>query len=278
MFDNVKRRSSVGVPGVLALSLLLLAGCGTSHPRLRSEPGAAQPHLAAPLDLTRKLRARPICGSVAASRLSDVRTRSNSSLAAVVRREAVITVAANGGGVLARVGRIDENGYPTVLGVVGTSRRHCTTAAYRVQLPTAPNGRSGWISARAVRVFSVSAQIVVSLSRRQLIVYRHSRPLLHLPVAIGSAQTPTPLGNYFVTERWLLANPNGPFGVAALGISAHSNVLHDWVEGGPIAIHGTNEPWTIGQATSHGCVRLSNSDMRRLLPLAPAGTPVAILR
>jgi len=50
------------------------------------------------------------------------------------------------------------------------------------------------------------------------------------------------------------------------------------IEGGPIALHGTNDPASIGQAASHGCVRLRNADARWLLRLAPAGTPVLIRR
>ncbi len=30
-----------------------------------------------------------------------------------------------------------------------------------------------------------------------------------------------------------------------------------------MAIHGTNEPWLIGKAISHGCVRMQNKDVRR---------------
>ncbi len=97
-------------------------------------------------------------------------------------------------------------------------------------------------------------------------------------MAIGATGTPTPVGRFYVDERFLLANANGPFGVAALGISAHSDVLQHWVQGGPIALHGTNEPTAIGGAVSHGCVRLTNEAMMRLFKLAPAGTPVLIRR
>ena len=75
----------------------------------------------------------------------------------------------------------------------------------------------------------------------------------------------------------MLPDASGPFGPNALGISAHSDVLqHVWVQDGPIGIHGTNEPGLIGQAASHGCIRLVNDVMRRLFPLAPAGTPVIV--
>jgi lipoprotein-anchoring transpeptidase ErfK/SrfK len=53
-------------------------------------------------------------------------------------------------------------------------------------------------------------------------------------------------------------------------------VLTDWVQGGPIAIHGTDDPGSIGQPVSNGCVRVPNATLRRLLRATPAGTPVVI--
>jgi lipoprotein-anchoring transpeptidase ErfK/SrfK len=50
-------------------------------------------------------------------------------------------------------------------------------------------------------------------------------------------------------------------------------VLVDWPQGGPIAIHGTNEPATIGQAASHGCLRIDNAVLERLIHVVPDGTP-----
>lgn len=40
------------------------------------------------------------------------------------------------------------------------------------------------------------------------------------------------------------------------------------------ALHGTNRPETIGQAVSHGCVRLANEDIAKLYKMVPVGTPV----
>jgi lipoprotein-anchoring transpeptidase ErfK/SrfK len=173
--------------------------------------------------------------------------------------------------------RVDLNGYPTVLGVLGMRRDGCSPTWYRVQLPGPPNGSSAWMPARAVRVYAVPVRVVVRLSTRRLVLYRSGRPVFRARVAVGAQQTPTPVGTYFVNERFLL-DSSGPFGVAALGISAHSDVLKDWVQGGPIALHGTDEPGSIGRAVSHGCIRLSNDDMRRLFALVPAGTPVTIRR
>ena len=42
------------------------------------------------------------------------------------------------------------------------------------------------------------------------------------------------------------------------------------------ALHGTNNPSSIGQAVSHGCVRLRNEDIAFLYDLVPVGTPVYI--
>lgn len=41
-------------------------------------------------------------------------------------------------------------------------------------------------------------------------------------------------------------------------------------------IHGTDEPQSIGQSVSHGCVRLRNEDIERLYPMVAVGTPVYI--
>lgn len=42
------------------------------------------------------------------------------------------------------------------------------------------------------------------------------------------------------------------------------------------ALHGTNVPSSIGQAVSHGCVRLRNEDIARLYETVAVGTPVYI--
>lgn len=41
-------------------------------------------------------------------------------------------------------------------------------------------------------------------------------------------------------------------------------------------IHGTDEPQSIGQSVSHGCVRMRNEDIERLYPMVAVGTPVYI--
>jgi L,D-transpeptidase ErfK/SrfK len=50
------------------------------------------------------------------------------------------------------------------------------------------------------------------------------------------------------------------------------------VAGGPVGIHGTNDPAAIGHAVSHGCIRLPNDAMEKLFLQTLAGTPVVIER
>jgi len=46
--------------------------------------------------------------------------------------------------------------------------------------------------------------------------------------------------------------------------------------GNGYAIHGTNQPESVGRAVSHGCVRLRNEDIAKLYAVVPVGTPVYI--
>jgi lipoprotein-anchoring transpeptidase ErfK/SrfK len=43
-----------------------------------------------------------------------------------------------------------------------------------------------------------------------------------------------------------------------------------------VAIHGTNEPWSIGHAVSNGCIRLPNATLEKVFRETLAGTPVII--
>jgi lipoprotein-anchoring transpeptidase ErfK/SrfK len=42
-------------------------------------------------------------------------------------------------------------------------------------------------------------------------------------------------------------------------------------------IHGTNEPWSIGQNVSSGCIRLLNHDVIDLFGRVPVGSSVVVL-
>ena len=182
-----------------------------------------------------------------------------------------------GGRSFASFGRLNQNGFPTVFRVLGIRRaRDCRAVWYRAQLPIRPNGATGYVRAGAVVVDRVRTRIVVDLSARRLTFFRAGRRVLRASVAVGSPATPTPTGSYYVNQKLIPADAAGPFGPGALGISAFSPVLRGWAQGGPVAIHGTNEPWSIGRAVSNGCIRLRNATLSRLFAAAPAGTPVLI--
>jgi L,D-transpeptidase catalytic domain len=200
------------------------------------------------------------------------------SVLAVVRSRA-LAYRRPGGRVFARFGRLNVNGFPTVFGVLAVvPAGNCSPRWYRVQLPIKPNGVTGFVRARAVDTARVGSRVLVDLSARRLTLFRNGRRVLIARVAVGSPATPTPLGRYYVNQRLLSGDPSGPFGPAAIGISAYSTVLTGWVQGGPIAIHGTNEPWSIGRAVSNGCIRVRNDVLRRLFEVTPAGTPVTVRR
>lgn len=149
---------------------------------------------------------------------------------------------------------------------------------YRVQLPMRPNGSTGWVRASAVALAVVRTRVVVDLSARHLTLFRNGRRVLSTTVAVGAPATPTPTGRYYVNQRLIAANPAGPYGPEAVGISAFSNVLTGWTQGGPIAIHGTDEPWSMGRAASNGCIRVRNATLRRIFAAALVGTPVVVRR
>jgi L,D-transpeptidase catalytic domain len=148
---------------------------------------------------------------------------------------------------------------------------------YRLSLPGRPNGQRGWVPADAVRLRPIANRIVVRRELRQLEVRRlaDGELLFRAPIAVGTPDAPTPLGrNFYVQWRFTPTDPfYGPF---ALETSAYSR-LSDWPGGGIVGIHGTSLPGLIGQAVSHGCVRMRNEDVVRLRGLAPVGTPLDIV-
>lgn len=197
--------------------------------------------------------------------------------AGVVATSSVRAYARPGGRPLATFGRENANGVPTVFGVLAASRdAGCERRWLRVQLPRKPNGIVAWVRARDVDLVPIRTRIEVDLSERRVEVYRSGRRELVTTAAVGSSATPTPTGDYYVDQRLLARDPSGPYGPGAVGIAAYSEVLTGWAQGGPIAIHGTNQPWSIGQAVSNGCLRVRNAVLRKVFAAVLPGTPVSI--
>jgi hypothetical protein len=181
-----------------------------------------------------------------------------------------------GRGAITRFGPWNINGVPTVFAVLGSvAGPSCKAQWYRVMLPLKPHGQVGYVRARGVRLRPVRTRIVVDLSTRRLTLFDRGKSVLRAKAAIGARATPTPTGTFYVNQRFR-DNPAGPYGWAAIGISAFSEVLTGWPQGGPVAIHGTNRPSLLGLPVSNGCIRVSNAVVKRLWRLAPTGTPVRV--
>src|SRR6185437_1972766 len=129
-------------------------------------------------------------------------------------------------------------------------------------------------------------QIIVSFSDRRLFLITRQGEAITYPVAVpmgearcqgvtfvsnkrvNPAWTPTPdmVRQNPRLPRWVPGgHPMNPLGIRAmyLGSSAYR-------------IHGTDAPWTIGQAVSHGCIRMTNQDVLDLYPRVPVGMRVTV--
>jgi lipoprotein-anchoring transpeptidase ErfK/SrfK len=108
-------------------------------------------------------------------------------------------------------------------------------------------------------------RIEVNLGARELYVYRNGQRSATHRVAVGSSEWPTRTGEWTIDEvilnpRWVppdeewaedeepeeAGDPDNPLGIAQL------------VYDRPRSIHGTNAPESIGQAVSHGSIRVTN--------------------
>lgn len=141
----------------------------------------------------------------------------------------------------------------------------------------AGNGKIGWVPLSAVSLARVNWQIRVTLSARRLTVLHAGKVLKRYTVAIGRPSAPTPTGRFAVTDHLVTGDPAGPYGCCILALSAKSpHAIQGWSGGDRIAIHSTPETSSIGEAASHGCLRLTLAEGRWLLDHVPLGTPTLI--
>ncbi|MBA3402636.1 MAG: L,D-transpeptidase [Actinobacteria bacterium] len=146
---------------------------------------------------------------------------------------------------------------------------------YRISVPGRPNGRTGWVPAGAVELRPVRKRLVVDRSERRFEFWDGDRLVRSGKVAVGAPGAETPTGLFYVQSKFTPAAEI--LGAYAFETSAYSK-LSDWPGGGIVGVHGTPQPWLLGQAVSHGCVRLHNDDVRWLRSRMPAGTPIKIVR
>ncbi len=119
---------------------------------------------------------------------------------------------------------------------------------------------------------------------RKLYLYNKTKLVRIFDIAVGMPGHATPLGRYrvIVKERnpqwdppsspWaeglgpIPPGPGNPLGTRWIGTSAPA-----------IGIHGTPQPWTVGTAASHGCIRMRIPEVEWLFPRVKVGTPVFIV-
>jgi lipoprotein-anchoring transpeptidase ErfK/SrfK len=140
----------------------------------------------------------------------------------------------------------------------------------------------------AVHENYAAGTIVVRTSERRLYLMLGSGQALRYPVGVGRAGmqwagTSTINGKY-IEPAWSppasirrenprlpdvipSGSPHNPMGVAAMTLA-----------GGEYAIHGTNDPGSIGHFVSHGCIRMHNTDITDLYGRVNVGTTVVVTR
>lgn len=240
------------VPAVLAVTLLSSCGAATrSRTTLKLKPA------------TRPART--------GTRVEAAIPPGPGALVAIVMRATALR-ASPGGRPMAKLTARTEFGGPDYMWAV--AHRNGWLA---VISPLVGNGHTGWISQYATRFERNPWELKVSLSARQLTVLRDKRVVQHSTVAIGPPESPTPVGRFAVTDRLTTPNPNGPYGCCILALSAHSpHTIQGWSGGDRIAIHSTPDTASIGEAVSHGCVRVTMAEGRWLLNHIPLATPTII--
>jgi hypothetical protein len=150
---------------------------------------------------------------------------------------------------------------------------------YRISVPGRPNGRAGWVRAGALELRPVKKRVIIYRGARRFEFWDGARLIRKGRVAVGKPGAETPLGLFYVTDKFNPAiDPDWAIlGAYAFETSAYSK-LTDWPGGGIVGVHGTPWPELLGQAVSHGCIRLSNENILFLRHRVPLGTPVKIVR
>jgi len=150
-------------------------------------------------------------------------------------------------------------------------------------------GDSEWGGGRQTVSFNpkyTPGQIIVSFGDRRLYHITAKGKAVSYPIAVPREQSrwqgtttvsskrenpswrPTPemLRENPKLPTWVPGgHPMNPLGVRALYLGAST-----------YRIHGTDAPWTIGQAVSKGCIRMFNEDVLDLYPRIRVGTKVTV--
>jgi lipoprotein-anchoring transpeptidase ErfK/SrfK len=130
------------------------------------------------------------------------------------------------------------------------------------------------------------AYIVVDRPAFKLFFYQHLRLTHTYPIAVGMAGLQTPPGLHHILDKQV--NPAWHVPRSAWAGSLAGKVIPPGPQDPLVArwmaidtigdgIHGTDEPWSIGSAASHGCIRMLVPDVIQLYGMTPLGTPVWVV-
>ena len=108
-------------------------------------------------------------------------------------------------------------------------------------------------------------------------------PMLTWPIGIGAEEAPSPVGPFKIASKdenptWVVPDSiyrtmDHPQHVVPPGPDNPLGAYRIRLDKDLYAIHGTNDPWTVGRLTTHGCIRLYPEDIEMLYPLVDRGTP-----
>jgi lipoprotein-anchoring transpeptidase ErfK/SrfK len=148
----------------------------------------------------------------------------------------------------------------------------------KVLIQARPNQTTGWVAASEVDVTSTTYRMELSLADRHLTVYDGDEVVAETDVVIGKQTTPTPVGEFYLSEKIEQPNAGGTYGPWILSTNGYSEALDLFDNGLPVvAFHGTNQPNLIGTEASNGCIRMPNDVVTQLAQMLPAGTPILIV-
>ncbi len=121
-------------------------------------------------------------------------------------------------------------------------------------------------------------RIEINLASRLLKLYENDKLVKEYVVAVGSRETPSPLGEYAITEKEINPQWIDPKTLDVMESGPWNPLGYRWLGFyGTYGIHGTNAPRSIGKYVSQGCIRMDESQVENLYELTPLGTPVKII-
>ena len=175
-----------------------------------------------------------------------------------------------GGTALATLGTRTEYGSPLTVGIAKSRGNWVGVISTAL-----PNGVLGWVPRKQLDLRPVAWSIEISLSSRLIVVRKDGEIVRRMPVGIGAAGSPTPVGRFVITDHIDPADyGTSAYGCCILALSGHQphppagwSTSRDW----RIAIHG-GAPG----AVSAGCVHADEATLRFLMRMTPLGTPVTV--